>query len=102
MNPDNPRKLKTTPDTARTRRERSADTDELRSVRLIRKHAEMIDGVDLEGVAVGDRIRLLPRDADLLIAEGWAVLDNDPHIRLLPKRAIAADRAQTSRKRSKD
>jgi hypothetical protein len=94
--------LTTTPDDARDRRERATDTDELRSVRLIRKYAERIDGVDLEGAAVGDRLLLPPREADLLIAEGWAEPDNEPHIRLLPRRAVAADRARTSRKRSKD
>ena len=102
MNPENPRKLKGTPDDSAFRRERPADTDELCSVRLIRKHADMIDGVDLDGLVVGDRFRLLPREAELLIAEGWAEPDNEPHIRLLPKRATAADRARASRKRSKD
>lgn len=102
MNPENQRRLKSTPDDSASRRERSADTDELRSVRLIRKLADMVDGVDLEGVLVGDRLRLLPREAELLIAEGWAEPDDEPHIRLLPKRSIAADRARTSRKRSKD
>ena len=42
-------------------------------VRLTRKYAEMIDGIDLSGYVVGDRIRLFPREAALLVAEGWAV-----------------------------
>jgi hypothetical protein len=41
-------------------------------VRLIRKYAEMIDGVDLTEANVGDELNLSPRDADVLIAEGWA------------------------------
>lgn len=32
----------------------------------------MIDGVDLSGSNVGDELQLTPRDASLLIAEGWA------------------------------
>jgi hypothetical protein len=41
-------------------------------VRLTRKYAEMIDGVDLTEASVGDELTLSPRDADVLIAEGWA------------------------------
>jgi hypothetical protein len=41
-------------------------------VRLTRKYAEMINGVDLTSCEVGDILRLSPRDAALLIAEGWA------------------------------
>lgn len=42
-------------------------------VRLTRKFAAMIDGVDLSNHDVGDVIDLPQRKADLLIAEGWAV-----------------------------
>jgi hypothetical protein len=42
------------------------------SVRLTRKYAEAIDGVDLSGRNVGDRLDLPLRDARMLIAEGWA------------------------------
>ncbi len=41
-------------------------------VRLTRKYAEVIDGIDLSGRAVGDRVPLPPREAHLLLAEGWA------------------------------
>ncbi|CEF48786.1 unnamed protein product [uncultured bacterium] len=41
-------------------------------VRLTRKFSEAIDGVDLSGRAVGDRLDLPQHDAELLIAEGWA------------------------------
>ena len=40
-------------------------------VRLTRKFAERIDGVDLSNVAVGDVIDLPERKARTLIAEGW-------------------------------
>jgi len=42
-------------------------------VRLIRKLADAIDGVDISEYAVGDVIDLHPDEARLVIAEGWAV-----------------------------
>jgi hypothetical protein len=39
---------------------------------LTRKYAEAIDGVNLAGRAVGDRLPLTRHDAKMLIAEGWA------------------------------
>jgi len=42
-------------------------------IRLTRKLAECIDGVDLSRYAVGDVLELTPRDAQLLTAEQWAV-----------------------------
>ena len=41
-------------------------------VRLTRKYAEIIDGVDLSAADVGDRLELPPHEAEVLIAEGWA------------------------------
>ena len=41
-------------------------------MRLTRKYADAINGVDLSHAHVGDRLALSPHDADLLIAEGWA------------------------------
>lgn len=49
-----------------------ANSAEIMSVRLTRKYAEAIDGVDLSGADVGDRLSLSHRDAGMLIAEGWA------------------------------
>ena len=66
--------------------------DETERVRLIRKYAEMIDGVNLEEAEVGDRLELPRRDAEVLIAEGWAERAADERrVRLLPRRAMAAD-----------
>jgi hypothetical protein len=45
---------------------------EVEPVVLTRKLADAIDGIDLAGHAVGDRLPLEPRDARLLVAEGWA------------------------------
>ena len=71
----------------------------LRPVRLIRKYAEMIDGVDLENAAVGDRLELSQRDAGVLIAEGWAVAEHQLRVRTLPGRTHAADRPRRPRKK---
>ena len=60
----------------------------------------MIDGVNLENAAVGDRLDLSRRDADVLIAEGWAERAVDERrVRLLPRRAMAADRHPAARKK---
>lgn len=47
-------------------------------VRLIKKFAEMIDGVDLSGRSVGDVLNLKPAEGKLLIAERWAVRGDEP------------------------
>lgn len=41
-------------------------------VRLTRKLAQMINGIDLSAVDTGDQFELSAREAELLIAEGWA------------------------------
>jgi hypothetical protein len=42
-------------------------------VRLTRKHAERIDGIDLRGREPGDLLDLPPREAQLIVAEQWAI-----------------------------
>jgi hypothetical protein len=42
-------------------------------VRLTRKHAERLDGIDLRGYEPGDLLDLPPKDAGLIVAEAWAV-----------------------------
>ena len=44
---------------------------------LTRKFAESINGVDLAGCHVGDRLPLRRAEASLLIAEGWAMPDRN-------------------------
>jgi hypothetical protein len=79
------------------RRPRRADaTDEVRCVRLTRKFADAIDGVDLSNAHVGDRLDLSPRDAEVLIAEGWA--ERDTRQLTDDLRAIAADKPRRIRK----
>ena len=60
-------------------------------VRLTRKFAEMIDGIDLSGVRAGDVLELTEEEARLLIAEGWALAVDGS--------ASADDRRPKSRKR---
>jgi len=48
-------------------------------VRLTRRLAESIDGIDLSRRSVGDLIDLSQPDAKVLMAEGWATLaDEEP------------------------
>jgi hypothetical protein len=54
------------------RPEGRSGTEETTCVRLTRKFAERIDDVDLSDAAVGDQLDLSRRDAEVLIAEGWA------------------------------
>jgi len=82
------------------RRDVGAAPTGLVSVRLIRKYAEMIDGVNLEHTSVGDRLELPRRDANILIAEGWAVAQAERR-RLHPQRSLAADRSGASDPKSK-
>ena len=42
-------------------------------VRLIRKFAEQIDGVDLSSVSLGEIVELPDQMGHMLIAEGWAI-----------------------------
>lgn len=41
-------------------------------VRLLKKLAQQIDGIDLTRYRVGDYLLLQSREAAILIAEGWA------------------------------
>jgi len=58
------------------RRSMRCRPDEITPVRLTRKYAEVLNGISLSGHDVGDRLPLPPRDARLLIAEGWASPDH--------------------------
>ena len=41
-------------------------------VRLIRKFADVLNGIDLTQMRVGDVIDLKPHHAAMLVVEGWA------------------------------
>lgn len=67
-------------------------------IQLVRKLANHLDGIDVTAYRQGDVIDLPLRDAELLIAEQWAVAYYDPASREVrdvsatPQLAIAADR----------
>jgi len=51
-------------------------------VRLTRRLADYIDGVDVSRRSVGDLLDLPTHDAEMLVAEGWASLvESAPHRR---------------------
>jgi hypothetical protein len=70
-------------------------------VRLTRKLANLIDGVDLSQLHAGDELELSDRDARLLILEGWASAADSPPNDRRPKRSVArkpdARKKRTSR-----
>lgn len=65
---------------------------DLEKVRLTKKFAELIDGIDLSGAKAGDEIELSSRQARILIAEGWAAPAS-------ADKAIAADKEPGRRSR---
>jgi hypothetical protein len=70
-------------------------------VRVTRKLADLINGIDLSSRHVGDIIELPGRDAEILIAEGWAKLiqsNSRGHARR-GARAEAADRPLRRRRK---
>ena len=46
-------------------------------VRLIRKLADCLDGIDVKDREVGDVLDLAPADAVILVAEGWVTPEGD-------------------------
>jgi hypothetical protein len=68
-------------------------------VRLTRKLAEQLDGVDVSPYEVGDILDVSQREAELLIAEGWARPHEARGAAFRHQRAAAAERARKRRKR---
>lgn len=60
-------------------------------IRLTRKFAELIDGIDLSRRRVGDVIDIPIHDARMLIAEGWAVPDDSRASRAVHGNRLPAD-----------
>ena len=50
-------------------------------IRLTQKLAQKLNGIDLSGIRAGDDIEVSQRDAEILIAEGWAVAIAEAHDR---------------------
>lgn len=63
-------------------------------VRLTRKFSNKLNGIDLTEAQKGDTLDLSPRDAEILLAEGWAEAAN-------PERDKATDRPRRARKGAK-
>ena len=64
-------------------------------IRLTRKLSQLLNGVDLSGQSVGDVIDLPLHDAELLLAEGWALPAADNNF----KPSKAGDAARHTPKR---
>ena len=65
-------------------------------IRLTRKFADVLNGVDLSHAHAGEEIELPKRDAQMLIAEGWAApasTANDEE----PRRGHRTSRGSTPR-----
>jgi hypothetical protein len=54
------------------KRDLRSDSCQPMRVRLVRKLANVLNGIDLSHVKVGDVLNLLPHQAAVLVAEGWA------------------------------
>jgi hypothetical protein len=65
-------------------------------VRLTRKHAQFINGVDLRGHEPGDVLDLPPQNAHLLVAEQWAIPERREHSDASAPRRRADDCPQTA------
>ena len=58
-------------------------------VRLTRKLAAVVNGVDISAINLGDVIELPPRSAAMLIAEGWAEPADEPVSAFIPLSRVA-------------
>jgi len=66
-------------------------------IRLTKKLAEVIDGIDLSDRRVGDVVDLSSHDAEILLAEGWAS-PVEPAFGAGTRRTDADDRPRRSTK----
>ncbi len=66
-------------------------------IRLIKKLAEVLDGIDLSDRRVGDVMNLPKHDAEVLLAEGWAS-PVEPAFSVGTRLADANDRPRRSTK----
>lgn len=68
-------------------------------VRLTRKFANALNGVDLSRARQGDTLDLSPRDAGILLTEGWAEPADDPARSQAPDRPRRARQPKKSSKK---
>jgi len=76
--------------------ERFEKSERSMRVRLTRKLADCLDGVDLSAHSVGDVLRLTPHEAELLTAEGWGDPISDPQPREAREYSSAFVRAEAA------
>jgi hypothetical protein len=62
-------------------------------IRLTRKFADLINGIDLSKAHTGETLDLSTRDAEILLAEGWAEFAGSE-----PPRATAHETTPKKRK----
>lgn len=55
-------------------------------IKLVRKFANVINGIDLTNVGVGDVLDSKARDASMLITEGWAEPAMSVHVSQPPSK----------------
>ena len=67
-------------------------------IRLTRKFADVINGVDISKAHEGETLDLSQREAEILLAEGWAEYEGGAQPR---DTAHEAERAGSTRRRSK-
>lgn len=60
-----------------------SDGDHPMRVKLVRKFANVLNGIDLTEVSVGDVLNVRPHQAAMLVAEGWAEEAPQPPGRVL-------------------
>ena len=65
-------------------------------VRLTKKFAEALDGVDLSRWRVGEVLAVTRHEAELLLAEGWAEPVRDDAVTALSNRPIEAHHMRRS------
>lgn len=68
-------------------------------VRLTRKFSNALNGVDLSRAHMGETLDLSARDAEILLAEGWAEPADDPPPSQASDRPRRSRRARKSKKR---
>ena len=69
-------------------------------IRLTRKFADLINGIDLSKAHTGETLDLSPRDAQILMAEGWAEFAGGDQPRAMADESTPMKRrARASKKR---
>ena len=59
------------------KRDLCSDSYQFMRVKLVRKFANVLNGVDLSKAQIGDVLDVMPHHAAMLVAEGWA--EEAPH-----------------------